>query len=159
MRDRAILEYRREDRRRRRLTLVSGLMLVATLSVGVAACGVGRPGASPSASPSTTTTTKQNSSPHSTTPSSGTGSGIVSRQGSKAGNGSAGNESTGSYSLAFAQCMRTNGVSNFPNPHGSGELGPSSGIDPTSSAFQAALNGPCQSLAPPGWVASGPVSR
>ncbi len=73
--------------------------------------------------------------------------------------GSQGNRSAGSFSLAFARCMRTNGVPAFPNPNGQADqLGPGSGIDPTSPQFQAALNGPCLSLAPPGWVGSGKVT-
>jgi hypothetical protein len=73
-----------------------------------------------------------------------------------------GNRSTGNYSLAFVRCMRAHGVRNFPNPTTSGgELGPGSGINPESRAFQSALNGPCRRLAPAGWTASGsgPVTR
>ncbi|MGH2875348.1 MAG: hypothetical protein ACRDNJ_07640 [Solirubrobacteraceae bacterium] len=45
--------------------------------------------------------------------------------------------------LAMARCMRSHGVSNFPDPNFSGGgaslgFGPSSGIDPRSPAFQAA---------------------
>jgi hypothetical protein len=44
--------------------------------------------------------------------------------------------------LRFAQCMRTHGVSNFPDPTFQGgavgiRFGPSSGIDPSSPTFQA----------------------
>jgi hypothetical protein len=68
--------------------------------------------------------------------------------------------SVGSFTAGFARCMRAHGVPNFPDPNGtSGQLGPDSGIDPTSAPFQAALNGPCRSLAPPPWVSdSGPDS-
>jgi hypothetical protein len=73
---------------------------------------------------------------------------------------SGGNESSSTFTVKFAECMRANGVPNFPNPNGQGnELGPQSGIDPTSPAFQNAINGPCKSLAPQGWVSSGPVTR
>lgn len=135
-----------------------GLFVAMTsLPLVLAACG----GASPQAAPPTTTTSTQASgTQHTTVPSSGSGSGVEGRPGSTSAQGSAGNESTGSYSLAFARCMQAHGVANFPNPNGSGsQLGPSSGIDPTSTAFQAALDGPCQSLAPQGWISSGPVSR
>lgn len=88
-----------------------------------------------------------------------TGAGPVTRSASGSG-GQSGNTSTGSFSVAFAECMRAHGVPKFPNPNGSaGQLGPGSGVDPTSSAYQAALNGPCKSLAPAGWVSSGPVSN
>jgi len=61
----------------------------------------------------------------------------------------------GSYSVDFAKCMRAHGVPNFPDP---GARGPfPSGVDPSSSTYQAALNGPCRSLAPPAWVDSGPT--
>jgi hypothetical protein len=74
--------------------------------------------------------------------------------------GAQGNEGTGSFTLAFARCMRTHGVPNFPDPDGhNGQLGPDSGIDPNSPPFQSAINGPCVSLAPPGWVGSGKVTR
>jgi hypothetical protein len=76
--------------------------------------------------------------------------------------GQGNNMSTGVFSLAFARCMRANGVPDFPDPNGQGgQLSPASGIDPNSPAFQAALNGPCKSLAPRGWINSGtgPVTR
>ena len=65
-------------------------------------------------------------------------------------------ETSGTYSEGFAECMRAHGVSNLPDPNGSAVP---SGVDPASPAYQAALNGPCKSLAPPGWVSSGPVTR
>lgn len=72
--------------------------------------------------------------------------------------GSQGQSTSGSFTLAFARCMRANGVPAFPDPNGQGgQLGPGSGIDPSSPQFQAAINGPCLSLAPPGWVGSGKV--
>jgi hypothetical protein len=63
--------------------------------------------------------------------------------------------------LAYAQCMRDHGVTNFPDPQqpggsgGGGSLiGPGSGIDPNSPTFQAA-NEACQSLANPGLESPG----
>jgi hypothetical protein len=69
--------------------------------------------------------------------------------------------SVGSFTAAFARCMRAHGVPNFPDPNGrSGQLGPGSGVDPGSPAYLAAINGPCRSLAPPAWLdsSSGPGS-
>jgi hypothetical protein len=66
-------------------------------------------------------------------------------------------ESMGGFSVDFARCMRSHGVPNFPDPTGrAGQLGPDSGIDLASPQFQAAVNGPCKSLAPLAWVDSGP---
>jgi hypothetical protein len=71
-----------------------------------------------------------------------------------------GQQASGTFSLAFAKCMRAHGVPDFPDPDGqAGQLGPGSGIDPSSPQFQAALNGPCESLAPAAWVSSGKVTR
>jgi hypothetical protein len=60
--------------------------------------------------------------------------------------------------VAFVHCMRRHGV-NFPYPKPNQPLfTPGRGIDPGSPKFQAAVNGPCRSLAPPAWVSSGPSS-
>jgi hypothetical protein len=129
-----------QDRPRRgRVAFV--LAALASIAFLVGACGSG-----PASSSSTAT-------------GAGTGTGAVIRPGSGSGSQS-GNRSSGSYSVAFAGCMRAHGVAKFPNPDGSGsQLGPDSGINPASRAFQAALNGPCNSLAPAGWVSSGTVTR
>ena len=122
-----------------------GLAAIATITLALAAGCASDPAAQPSASAGSSA--------------SGTGSGNVS-SGNR--NGSQGNEEAGSFTPAFAKCMRAHGVPNFPDPNGQGgQLGPGSGIDPTSAVFQAALNGPCLSLAPAGWVSSGsgPVTR
>jgi hypothetical protein len=74
-------------------------------------------------------------------------------------NGGTQNGSLGNFSQEFAKCMRSNGVAKFPDPNGKGgQLGPNSGVDPASSTYQKALNGPCKTLAPPAWVQSGPGS-
>ena len=53
--------------------------------------------------------------------------------------------------LAYAQCMRTHGVSNFPDPNSQGHfsLGSQAGIDKNSPVFHAAGTA-CQALKPPG---------
>ncbi|HEX4725606.1 MAG TPA: hypothetical protein VH333_24050 [Pseudonocardiaceae bacterium] len=56
--------------------------------------------------------------------------------------------------LAFAACMRSHGLKNFPDPTKSGnnvgiQLGKDSGLDPSSAVFQAAQRA-CQSLMPSG---------
>jgi hypothetical protein len=48
--------------------------------------------------------------------------------------------------LSFAKCMRSHGVKNFPESKGL-QVGPGSGIDPTSPSFQAAQRA-CASFLP-----------
>lgn len=123
--------------RLRRAVLI--LTTSASLAVSAAACGgrAARPGSSATAPTGKTTT-----------------------DGVRTGAGGSGQHATGSFSLAFARCMRAHGVPDFPDPDGQpGQLGPSSGIDPASPKFRAASTGPCKSLAPPGWVGSGKVTR
>jgi hypothetical protein len=124
--------------RRGRVAFVPALASIALL---VGACGSGSARSSSTAIPASN------------------GTGAVTRPGSGSGSQS-GNRSVDSYSLAFGRCMRVHGVPKFPNPNGEGsQLGPDSGVKPTSRVFQAALNGPCESLAPAGWVSSGPVTK
>jgi hypothetical protein len=51
--------------------------------------------------------------------------------------------------LAYARCMRSHGVSDFPDPSSNGafqiQAGPGSGLDPQSPTFQNAVKA-CQSL-------------
>src|SRR6266542_6857867 len=87
------------------------------------------------------------------------------------GNGSAGTGSSGSNSTAashnstattrekavkFAECMRANGVSAFPDPNASGELtidavANGSSLDTSSAAFKQAMSA-CKDLEPPGFT-------
>ena len=127
--------------RPRRGRVAFALAALASIAFLAGACGSG------SASSSSTTAGGATS-----------GTGVVTRPGS--GSGQSGNTTTGGYSVAFAECMRAHGVPKFPNPNGSpNQLGPDSGVNPSSSAYQAALNGPCESLAPAGWVSSGPITK
>ena len=82
---------------------------------------------------------------------SGSGGGQTSTGG---GASSPGHSTAGNYTLAFARCMRAHGVPKFPDP--GSPIGPGSGFDPGSPNFQAAVKGPCRSLAPHAWVAPGP---
>jgi hypothetical protein len=64
--------------------------------------------------------------------------------------GSSQNGTTTAQALAFAQCMRSHGISNFPDPSGTG--GPQtapSGLNPSSPQFLSAQNA-CRSLEPAG---------
>ena len=69
-----------------------------------------------------------------------------------------GNNTTANYEKAmkFAQCMRDNGVSQFPDPDASGALTidqvvNGSSIDPNSATFQQALTA-CRDLEPGGFM-------
>jgi hypothetical protein len=71
-----------------------------------------------------------------------------------AGFASGSGQSTGHQSqlVKFSQCMRRNGVSNFPDPQPNGTMLMSGGeIDPNSPQFQQAMQA-CRSLLPPGAV-------
>jgi len=60
--------------------------------------------------------------------------------------GATNNGSSNSQLLAFAHCMQTHGVPNFPDPTAGGIVG-GSGIDPNSPQFRQAFQ-QCQSLLP-----------
>jgi hypothetical protein len=73
------------------------------------------------------------------------------------GGGGSSNTATGDQqAVKFAQCMRTNGVSNFPDPKVSGKLtidavANGSGLDTNSPAFTQALSA-CKGLEPAGFT-------
>jgi hypothetical protein len=61
--------------------------------------------------------------------------------------------------VRFAECMRENGVTEFPEPSGSGELTidgvvNGSGIDPEGPAWTGAIDA-CKDLQPPGFTGGG----
>lgn len=58
--------------------------------------------------------------------------------------------------LAYSQCMRDNGVANFPDPQQDGRMviGPGMGVDPRSAAFKKAEEA-CKALSPQGSKAAG----
>ncbi len=81
-------------------------------------------------------------------------------------NGSGDNRNTGAganitatnheKAVRFSECMRTHGVSSFPDPNASGELtidaiANGSSLNPSAPAFKQALN-TCKSLEPPGFM-------
>jgi hypothetical protein len=124
-------------------------MVLAALasSMALAACTNVR------AAPSTTGAATSSHAPYSRQGANGSGSSL---------SGSPGHDQSGvysgSFSAAFARCMRVNGVPGFPDPDGrADQLAADGGLDTHSAAFQAALYGPCETLAPPGWVAAAPL--
>jgi hypothetical protein len=60
--------------------------------------------------------------------------------------------------IAFARCMRSNGVPNFPDPNGSGGFPVRGGFDPQSPAVNAG-RAKCRQLLPPGPGSGPPPSR
>jgi hypothetical protein len=62
--------------------------------------------------------------------------------------------------LKFSQCMRSHGLSNFPDPSPSGgiHLDASSGLDPQSPQFQSAQQA-CKKLLPGGGPPSHPTAQ
>jgi hypothetical protein len=117
------------------------VIAVASAALGVVAAGCG---SSPSASvanlgsPPTTT---------SSGPSGNTGSSAGGR-GGPAGNSGQSTVGLGGITVQFAQCMRTHGVANFPDPNGQGQV-QFSGVNPTSPPFEAAQRA-CAKDAPGG---------
>lgn len=67
------------------------------------------------------------------------------------GKASASPTSSQDRALAYSQCMRDNGVPNFPDPSEDGgiKIGPDSGLDPGSGEFEKAREA-CQDLSPQG---------
>jgi hypothetical protein len=75
-----------------------------------------------------------------------------------AGTGSGGNSTAATHEKAvkFAECMRANGVSAFPDPNASGELtidavANDSSLDTDTAAFKQAMSA-CKDLEPPGFT-------
>jgi hypothetical protein len=81
-----------------------------------------------------------------------------------AGTGSGGNSTAASHNstatrekaVKFAECMRANGVSAFPDPNASGELtidavANGSSLDTSTAAFKQAMSA-CKDLEPPGFT-------
>ena len=75
------------------------------------------------------------------------------------GSGGTGNNGTATArakAVKFAECMRTNGVSGFPDPNASGQLtidavANGSSVDTNSAAFKQAMSA-CKDLEPPGFT-------
>jgi len=72
--------------------------------------------------------------------------------------GAGGNNNTANHDKAvkFAECMRNNGVSQFPDPNASGAFTidgvvNGSSLDPTTAAWQNAINA-CKDLEPAGFM-------
>jgi hypothetical protein len=76
--------------------------------------------------------------------------------GNGGGNGGGTSDTTHGKAVKFAECIRNNGVSAFPDPDASGkltidEVANGSSIDPSAPAFKQAL-GACKDLEPSGFT-------
>lgn len=115
--------------------------LLLVLGVAVAGCGSGSksPGIASLGGSNTTTTSSKDSQSSGGGFSTGKGGGGQGLHVAMRGN------------LKFSQCMRSHGVPSFPDPNSSGQIGidSSSGIDPSSPAFQSALK-TCRTYLPNG---------
>ena len=65
-----------------------------------------------------------------------------------------GNPAQQDQMLKFVECMRANGVPNFPDPGANGQFRITDEIDPNSPGFQQAM-GACRDLVPGGAVVGG----
>ena len=122
-------------------------LAVATLASGVLVAGCGGSSSSPTAA-----TVASGSAPASSAASASSATTAGTRTASEAGRTSTGTQpAAGDPGVAFAVCMRSNGVPNFPDPSpGRGllfQLGP--GINPASPAVKAA-QAKCRKLLPGG---------
>jgi hypothetical protein len=131
------------EHRRSRWRLGTPVLAVALLAMGVLVAGCGGGAKSPGVADVSTSTT---SSAHS---SSQAGNGSGESHAASAGalsNGSGGNGPQSGFSISTAnpqralklsECMRANGVPDFPDPNGQGVI-QGTGIDPQSPAFEKA---------------------
>jgi hypothetical protein len=135
---------RPKDRRVRLSRLVAFLGTLLLLGVTTAACSGGSP---PGIASVGDTATTGASNGHSSSGDPGTNSATSGDQGSKF--SLVGGNAT--QALAFAQCMRAHGVSDFPDPNAQGLTqisgGPNSDLSPNNPTFEKAQNA-CQSKLP-----------
>jgi hypothetical protein len=86
----------------------------------------------------------------------GCGNGSAGTGNSKGTSGAGSTASLHEKALRFAECMRGNGVGDFPDPAASGSftidgVANGSALDPNSAAFKRALEA-CRNLEPPGFT-------
>jgi len=120
------------------------LLAAAALVSGILVGGCGGSSGSPTVATVSTSTSSAASTGVATTATSSTTTGD-----GAASSGPPTQAALQSDELAYAKCMRANGVPNFPDPRGGGgsEIARGAGIDPSSPAFKAA-QAKCQKLVP-----------
>jgi hypothetical protein len=135
---------------RTRRTLAA-LAMVAVLTAG---CSIAPVGAATVSSGGSNTAATQNA-----LASTGSGGGNITAATAPAGNGSGGASNaaaTRQQAVKFAECMRANGVKQFPDPDASGQLtidaiANGSSLDTNSAAFKQAISA-CKDLEPAGFT-------
>jgi hypothetical protein len=138
--------------RRRALPLVAGL---STLGLALAACGGDDGTSADTNTPATAAPTTTRPAADPSTPPASTPPDSAPADSSPADSAPASSEPD---PLAYSQCMRDNGIANFPDPSAEGGLAfdpESLGIDPESPQFQAAEEA-CNYLITPPEGAAGP---
>lgn len=128
---------------RRRVGAAPLTALAALIAAGALIAGCGGGGKSPGVANVNTSTTTSESSTHSSSTTAGGGDSVGTggpTSSSAAGAPRSGfSISTGNpqKAIKLSECMRANGVANFPDPNGQGVI-QGSGIDPNSPQFQKA---------------------
>ena len=115
------------------------LAVVAALAMGVLVAGCGGGDSNPGVANVTSTSTSTSQSP-STSSTGGETRVSGGRPSSGSPSGGAVQLANGPNALKFSECMRANGVSNFPDPNAQGVIAGKSdaGLDPSSPQFQKA---------------------
>ena len=126
----------------------------------IAGCG-GSSGTPPVANVASSTTSTSSAASAGAATTSGSSSATTSSSSSAAGNGAADSGPSSpaaldSQALAYARCMRANGVPKFPDPQAGGgfQFQKGGGVDPSSPLFEAA-QAKCQKLMPMGGLTPG----
>lgn len=133
---------------RPRSALRRGAVTVAVLTfvvLGITACGSGSPKSS--ASSTSTTAPAASSGTSSTAPTASSGTSTAASAGGSTASGAADNFLQ--RAVAYAQCMRSHGVANFPDPDPNGGAQPINppGVDTNSPTYKAAVQA-CKNYLP-----------
>lgn len=146
---------------RRPLRPLAALAILALISTGCSNAPTGAGAGSSGA----ITTAATHSNAHAETGAASASSQITAAPSKTSSNAPAGSGSSGGSTAAtrqqavrFAECMRNNGVSEFPDPNASGQfvygIKAGSSLDPSTAAWKKAI-GVCKNLEPPGALGEG----
>ena len=144
---------------RRTLRPLAALAVVALISVTSAGCSSASAGADTGVGGNNTLTSEVSTAtlrPAGTGSSTGNNTAATAPAQAGNGGGSSNAAATRQQAVKFAECMRANGVKQFPDPDASGKLtidaiANGSSLDTNSAAFKRALSA-CKDLEPPGFT-------